>query len=151
MTPVQKIIVNPPLATVRAKLRMAGNGFPKKLQQVNKEIAKEVADETRQAYSSRYQTRSGAGAKSIRALATQTNAQVAIGGGKAPYVPGQNFGSNKIRRFAPKADPDKFLYVSVAKLREDIEEKHGEMVDELMDGAFPRTSATDVLRDIVDG
>jgi hypothetical protein len=149
--PTDKIIVNPPLNIVRAQLRQAGGDFPKRLQQTNKEVAKDVADEGRAEYKRTYTQRSGEGAKSIRALATQTKAQVAIGGAKAPYGPGQNFGSNKLKKFAPKATPDRFLYATVDKRREEIEKQHGEMVDDLMDEAFPKDSLLPSLGEVMNG
>lgn len=134
---MQRIEVRPSMAKFRAALKKAGNDFPKKLQKVNKEVAKTVADDTREAYGNYYQRQSGAGERSIRALATQLKAQVAIGNTKAPYVPGQNFGSNRIRRFAPKAHPDRFLYKSVEKRRAKIIEEHSEMVRDLLHEAYP--------------
>jgi hypothetical protein len=151
MTPIDRIIVDPPLTQIRADLRKAGKDFPKKLQKVNKEVAQAVAEDTREAYQrGRYTMRSGDGLKSIRALATQTRAQVAIGGARAPYLPGQNFGSNKVMQFAPKVNPDRFLYTTIAKRKEEIEKQHGEMVDDLMDEAFPRYGLA-LLRDVLNG
>lgn len=135
---MQRIVVNPSMAKFRAALRKAGAEFPKRLQQVNKSIAVEVADDTRDAYRrSRFRQRSGDGARSIRALATQTRAQVAIGSARAPYLPGQNFGSNRVRQFAPKARPDRFLFATVEKRKPEIEKDHREMVDDLMREAYP--------------
>lgn len=131
------IIVQPPMARFRAALRKAGAEFAKRLQKVNKHIAQVVADDTREAYGNRYQRQTGAGERSIRALATQLKAQVAIGNARAPYLPGQNFGSNRIRQFAPKAHPDRFLYASVAKRKASIEHDHREMVTDLLHEAYP--------------
>lgn len=133
----QRIYSDPPLSDMRRWLRAAGDHLPKRLQQANKAIAQEVADLARAKYRRHYVQRSGDGAKSIRALATQTRAQVAIGSAKAPYGPGQNFGSDRIKQFAPKARPDRFLYATIEAERDEIEEMHGEAVDEVMREAFP--------------
>jgi hypothetical protein len=133
----QKIIVDPPLAFFRSALRKAGAEFTKRLQKVNKSVAEDVAEGGRQEYRRTYTRRSGAGEKSIRALATQTRAQVAIGSARAPYGPGQNFGSNKLRQFAPKASPDRFLYATVAKQEDEIRAQHMAMVTDLMHEAYP--------------
>jgi hypothetical protein len=139
----ERIQVDPTLASMRAKLRTAGQEFTRRLQRANKAVAEEVARKARELYKAHYTQRSREGAKSIRPLATQTKAQVAIGSAKAPYGPGQNFGSNKLKRFAPKADPDRFLYRTVEDRREEIEEIHGEAVDEVMRDAFPERGLFD--------
>jgi hypothetical protein len=133
----ERIQVDPTLASMRAKLRTAGQEFTRRLQRANKAVAEEVARKARELYKAHYTQRSREGAKSIRPLATQTKAQVAIGSAKAPYGPGQNFGSNKLKRFAPKATPDRFIYATVEKEREAITERHNDLVSEVMKPVFP--------------
>lgn len=58
--------------------------FPRDLQKANKGGANLIAEETRRRYERRYTRRSGRGARSIRALATQTRAQVALGSQRVP-------------------------------------------------------------------
>lgn len=83
------------LREFRTELRNVSRDLPKELQKENKAIAQEVAGKARTAYQSLYQQRSGRGAASIRGLANQTRAQVAIGSARAPYVLGQEFGANQ--------------------------------------------------------
>lgn len=138
MADFSRITTDPPLAEMRALLRSIEPGLSKGLQRANKEIAEDVAKKARSAYSARYQRRSGRGENSIRARATQTGGSVAIGGARAPYGPGQNFGSNHLKRFAPKANPDRFIYATVEAEREAIIERHDELVTEVMRPVFPK-------------
>lgn len=137
MADFSRITTDPPLAEMRRMLRGIAPELSKGLQRANKDVAGIVAEKTRGSYASYYQQGSGAGARSIRARATQTSSAVAIGGAKAPYLPGQNFGSNRLRRFAPKATPDRFLYTTVEKERDAIIERHNEEVDKVMRPVFP--------------
>lgn len=94
--PVNRVLVDG-LADLRRELRAASAEAPKALQVANKQVATRVADRARSAYGGEHQAKSGRGAASIRARATQTGASVVFGGPRAPYLPGQEFGA---RRFA---------------------------------------------------
>ncbi|MGE3858114.1 MAG: hypothetical protein AB7G21_14240 [Dehalococcoidia bacterium] len=92
MTDDMKLTVDG-LRAFRRELRGIGPEFPKALQQENKKFAQEVASSARDAYTALYKSRSGRGAASIRGLATQTSAQVAMGTARTPYMLGQEFGA----------------------------------------------------------
>lgn len=81
------------LREFRRELRGIDRELPKELQRENKQFANEVAGMARAAYVGIYTQRSGAGARSIRGLATQTSAAVAIGTQRTPYMLGQEFGA----------------------------------------------------------
>jgi len=133
----QKILLTPPSSIYIAQMKQAEGDFDGALKAVNKEIATSVAESARSRYKSRYHSISGDGAKSIKALATQRRAQIGIGSKRAPYAQGQNFGSDRLMRFSPRREPDHFLYATLQKDREAIEEKHGQMIDDLMRKAYP--------------
>lgn len=139
------ISTTPPLREFRAQLRALGGDWPKRLRKVNSNVAKEASKAIKAAYLSTYTRRSGDGARSIRAQAGQTDAAVAFGGSKAPYVVGQEFGSNKYGRFSPwtgkgpggKGSQGRFAYPTLREMTPDIKEQHGKEIDDLFNEAFP--------------
>ena len=143
MAAAQRIKIDPPLATVRKMLRAVDASLPKELQKTNKAIANVLAEDIRDEYQRQYPRDSGRGARSIRGLATATSAKIAMGGKKAPYVLGQNFGSlggpNK-KQFArgENRDPDRVLFTTVADAGPEIEDEYLEMINDLMARAFPK-------------
>ena len=136
----ERITTDPPLADLRRQLREADLALPKELQKEHKEIARSVGDRTRSKYLAAHGGGEGRGAASIRPRATQTSASIAMGGPRAPYVLGQNFGSNqgpRKRQFPTRRKPDYFLYTTIEEQRSEIERRHGEAVDRVMRKAFP--------------
>jgi hypothetical protein len=100
--PAQQRIFIKGLEDFRRDLKVAGDGLDKRLQRTLKEAVAPIARDAQQRYDRLHPTalrrrtpgrRPGRGRRSIRALATQRRAQVAMGGKKAPYVLGQEFGS----------------------------------------------------------
>lgn len=112
----------------------------KKLQQANKTAASHVADEGTRRYSAQYERRSGRGAGSIRALATAQRAQVAFGSDRAPYVAGQEFGSNEFRQFYPwtgkapggKGSMGRFIYPAIRSEADDLPGIYADLLDEAL-------------------
>lgn len=126
------------LSELRRGLRAANANAPRLVQVANKKVAQTVAEKAEQRYARRYRSRSGRGATSIRALASQSRAQVALGGARAPYLPGQNFGSfGRYPQFVPKATPDRFLYRTIADERQRIEREYLDVVADVLREAFP--------------
>lgn len=134
--PVNKVQVVG-LAEFRRDLKAVNSKAPKAFQQTNKKVASGVADKARGKYSGRYQSRTGRGARTIRALASTSRAQVAIGSGSVPYVVGQNFGSNFYRQFRPKASPDHFLYATIEQEMSGIRDDYLDVLMDTFDEAFP--------------
>jgi hypothetical protein len=135
-----KIIAHPSFASMQAKLRELGGKWPKELQKRNKKIAEWIAIEVENEYSSEHPPRSGDASASIRDRSTQTTAAVWMGSEAAPYVLGQNFGSNQgpnKEQFPQRKDPDYFLYTTVEENLPDIKKEHLKGVDEVMSEAFP--------------
>lgn len=139
------ISTTPPLREFRAQLRALGGDWTKRLRKVNSNVAKQASAAIKSAYSAQFPRRSGAGASSIRAQAGQTDAAVAFGGSRAPYVVGQEFGSNRYAQFRPwtgrgpggKGSRGRFAYPTLREMTPDIKEQHGKEIDDLFREAFP--------------
>lgn len=121
------------LAQLRRDLKAIEAQLPKELQRLNKRAAETVVPKAQAAYAARYQQRSGAGAGSIRALATQTKAQVAMGSARAPYMVGQEFGSNRWHQFPPYNNGQgEFFYPAVRAAARDLPDTYANLLDELV-------------------
>jgi phage shock protein A len=126
------------LRELRAELRALEGKWPSQLQKVNKAIAEDVAEGTQRDF----QSMGGSGPKAastVRALAQQTRAQVKFGGkgnSVAERVAGGNaFGSNRYRQFP---SPGVYaLYPTLARMKDDIEDRYIEMLGDLLARAFP--------------
>jgi hypothetical protein len=76
--------------------------------------------------------------QTIRALASQTRATVALGAARVPWALGSNFGSlGRYKQFPGQADPDHALYKAIESQRERVIEEYGDMIERLTDRAFP--------------
>ena len=125
----RKVVVEG-LDELRRDLRRASQEAPKLIQRANKTVAEGVAHEARSKYIAAY--RAGPGASSIRPLASQRRAQVALGRERLPYVVGQNFGSNqgpRKRQFPPVRRPDYFLYATVDERKRQTEAEYFDVLD----------------------
>ena len=126
------------LKELRKELKALDGEWNKQLQKVNKAIAEDVAEGTR----SDFRGLGGSGPKAastVKALAQQTRAQVKFGGkgnSVAERVAGGNaFGSNRYKQFP---SPGVYaLYPTLARMKDDIEDRYLSMLDELMKRAFP--------------
>lgn len=126
------------LKELRRELKAVDAQWPKALQKINKAIAEDVAEGTR----SNLAGMGGSASKvvpTVKALAQQARAQVKAGGkgdSVAERVAGGNlFGSNRYKQFPP---PGLYgIYKALADLKDDIEERYLEMLDDLLKQAFP--------------
>lgn len=132
------------LRQFRNALRLAEDASPATLRAANKRVAEDVVlpeVERRATASNSPQRRWGHVALgTIRALATQTSASLAIGNNTtATYALGKNFGSNRFRQFAPYGggDPDYALYSGIGATRAETIEEYGDAIDQLAREAFP--------------
>lgn len=75
--------------------------------------------------------------RTMRALASQTRAQVALGTKAVPWALGENFGSRTRRQFPPVATPDHALYKAIEQDRPRVLREYGDMLERLTDRAFP--------------
>jgi hypothetical protein len=133
------------LREFRSGLRGVDKDLPKALQRANKKFAQSVTPRVQAAYLRYFDRRSGAAFGSIRALGTQTQAQIAIGRERVPYLIGQEFGSIRYRQFSPWTGPGpgghgsagRFLYPTVREeVPELVDEYYDLLAHELRD-AFP--------------
>lgn len=126
------------LKELRAELKAVDAQWPKALQKVNKAIAELVAEGTRSSLGAM----GGSAPKvvsTVKALAQQARAQVKAGGkgdSVGELVAGGNmFGSNRYKQFPP---PGLYgIYKALADMKDDIEDRYLEMLDDLLHRAFP--------------
>ena len=116
----------------------------KELQKVNKAAVETAAKAARSAYSGLHRQRSGKGVKSIRALASQTRAQVALGSSSAPYMLGQEFGSHQgphKQQFpgyrGNGSEAGYFFYPAIRDEAEKLTETYTKALDHLIKPVFP--------------
>ena len=128
------------LRDLQRELRNVDDSLPRELRKASLEAATIVADETRDSFSSRRGVAPKV-APSVKAVAEQRRAAVKIGGARYPYWGGAEFGSIQYGQFEPwrGSGPDAgySLYPSIRAKNEEVVERYGEMVDELMARAFP--------------
>lgn len=127
-------------------LKRVEPALAKKLQRANKAAAEHIASAARGRYVAKHPSRSGKGAASIRGLASQSRAQVAFGSARAPYVVGQEFGSNRFRQFSPwsgkgpggRGSEGNFVYPAIRAEAEKLPEIYADLLDEALrkDGDF---------------
>lgn len=126
------------LRELRRELKALDREWQKQLQKVNKAIAEEVAERTRSNLAGM-----GGSAKlvvpTVKALAGQLRAQVKAGGkgsSVGELVAGGNlFGSNRYKQFPP---PGLYgIYLALSQMKDDLEERYLDMLDELLSRAFP--------------
>jgi hypothetical protein len=135
-----RVVADPSFKEMRDQLRAVDRKWAKELQKRNKKIAVWVADAVEADYNSEHAPQSGEGAKSIRARSSQTDASVWMGSEAAPYVLGQNFGSNQgpdKEQFPDRKEPDYFLYQNISDNFGRIQKEHLQGVDEVFEEAFP--------------
>jgi hypothetical protein len=134
------------LKDFRRELKRLGPEFPKELRAANLEAAEVVAKETQRRVP-RGPHEGGGRVQplhtSVRALASQTRGQVAIGGARSPHGPPYEFpGATIGRRGATGARTrirtQPSLFPAIASEREEVVEVYGEAIDRLTKRAFPR-------------
>jgi hypothetical protein len=140
------------LKELRQELKRAGDEFPQQLRDTNFAVADRIVVPVarRNAYAvralvpvaKRHRTDKGHWAdfpNSIRALASQTRATVALGSNrkKDAWIVSENFGSISKRQFAPLGHPDHALYKAIEEVKPRVIEEYGDMIQRLASKAFP--------------
>ena len=133
------------LKELRKELKALGPQWPKELQKTNKAAAAKVVPEAKRRAAQSHPNLAGGvarvgsrGVSSIRALASQTRAQIAGGGAKVPWFGGNEFGSSGRYRQFPAKNKEGYILWPAAKAKEpEIEEIYLEMIDALTKAAFP--------------
>lgn len=132
------------LSDLRRELRALEGNFPRELQRANKRVAEEViVPDARAAAEARTNPRAGrAVVNSIRATATQTRAQVAVGGARVPQALGHEFGSIRFKQFPAWRGAGKgagyFLWPTIRARGQEIIETYETVIEELTQRAFPQ-------------
>ena len=125
----------------RSELKQLGPELPKALQKLNKSFAERVATKAQSAYGGLHPARTGKGRRSIRGLASQQRAQVAIGSPSVPYMLGQEFGSGRMPRFPPRSGgggrDGYFLYPTITAEIPNLTGDYLDAVAKLSHAAFP--------------
>lgn len=134
-----RIRTDPPLRELRAGFKRAGYEYPRRINAANKKAAERVAAAAVARYDQLHGGGTGKSRSRIRALASNTRAQVAIGGARAPHLMGQEFGSfggvHKAQFPAWSgngAEAGYFLYPAWRAERGELEEFYLETLDELL-------------------
>lgn len=127
------------LRELRRELKAAGEQFPKELQQTNKAVVTDLIVPGARAKLEGVSPRAGSRAVgTIRALASGTRAQVALGTAAVPWAVGKNFGSIRYRQFPPHLGQDDYaLYRTIREKRGEVIERYGAMLEKLTNRAFP--------------
>lgn len=126
------------LKELRAALRAIDGTLPRELQRTNKRAAADViVPAARRLAESRTNPRWGhLAVASIRALASQTRAQVALGSQKVRWAAGENFGSFKYHQFPPSKGyraGDYALYESIDREQAALIATYTDLLETLID------------------
>jgi hypothetical protein len=140
------------LEELRKELKRAGDEFPQQLRDTNFAVADRIVVPVarRKAYAvralvptgKRHRTDKGHWADfpmSIRALASQTRATVALGSNrkKDAWIVSENFGSATKKQFPRLEHPDHALYAAIEETHDKIISTYSGMLGELTRKAFP--------------
>lgn len=116
-------------------LKQIDRDLPKALRAEHKNVADSLVPRVRSAYQLRWPTRTGRGAASIRSVATQKSAGVRAGSRRAPYLPGQEWGSTRFKQFGPRAANGRFLYPTVKRAIPETTQKYNAAIQRVFDRA----------------
>lgn len=121
-------------------LRAVDRQLPREMTKANRAFAQSLVPSVQRAYSAKYTRREGRGVGSIRAVATQKTGGIRAGGARAPYMPGQEWGSNKYRRFAPSTGGEgRFMRPTIRAALPRLRNTYiREVLDPVLRLAFPR-------------
>lgn len=135
MSGVEKIQVTG-LKELRAGLKAQGPLWPKALQKTNKALANMIVGPAKGLMGGHSPHAGGRAAGTIRALASGTRAQVAVGSGSVPWAIGHEFGSNLHHQFPPHLGRTGYaVYPTIRAMRAQITDMYGDMIDELVQDA----------------
>lgn len=130
------------LRELKRELKKLEGAFPKELQRANKRVTRDIIVP---AAVSNAEGRSNPkwgheAIDTIRALATQEKAQVALGSARVKWAAGENFGSNRFKQFPPSKgyrQGDYALYEAIGQKQAESLNEWVESLDGLLSRAFP--------------
>jgi hypothetical protein len=106
---------------LQAALRQAGADLPKQLRLVHNDAVDLVLDYARP----RFPKKSGRAAGSLKARSSQRESRIALGGRRAPYAPGLDFGGGR-PQFPPYQRGGRYVYKGLEVQRDKIVERLAE-------------------------
>lgn len=118
------------LREFQSSLRKMDAGLPRQIRVILNEAVELVTDYA----SARFPRRSGRAAGSIKARSSQREARAALGGRRAPYAPGLDFGGGR-PQFPPFKRGGRYLYPGLEANRDEITRKMSEGLADLARGA----------------
>lgn len=133
------------LREFRRELKKLDGRFPKELRAINKRAADMIVPPARRNAGASRPNQAGGTARggsklvgTVRALASQSRAHVAMGGARVPWARGTEWGSSgRYRQFPARSSDGYVLYPAVKEMLPAIRAAYGDMVDQLLREAFP--------------
>ncbi len=136
-------------------LKSVDASLPKELRLENRALAGALLPRVQGAYREYYPkagSRSRPGRRrttatgGIRVVATQKSSGIRIGGARYPYLPGQEFGSNRYRQFAPwtglgpggHGSYGRFLFPTIRRAMPQVERAYAGVVRRVFERAIRR-------------
>lgn len=126
-------------------LRALDRSLPRELTRFHKDFARTLVPRVQAEYRAHYpkagsrRRRSKNTVAQIRAVANQRSGGIRIGGARYKFMPGQEFGSDRVRQFAPRAPGGRFLYPTIRAAMPDLRRRYvGEVLNPVLDRAFAR-------------
>lgn len=134
------------LKEIRAGLKSAGPAFPRRLTQINKQLAQAVAAGARARGEQLTHPRPGHEALgTLKATAGQLSATVSLGSPAVPWALGEEFGSIKHHQFPPwrgnKGGAGYFFWPTIREDLPRLDQLYLDMIDDLAATAFPPNAA----------
>lgn len=126
------------LKELRKAVKEAGDELPKEMRQTNKNVAERIIEpaakergrQSRRNLAGGRAALGSVGVASIRTLATQKSATIAMGGGRVPWAGGSEWGSGgAYRQFPPKNPEGYILYPTVKDKRDEVIEAYLEEME----------------------
>lgn len=133
------------LRELRKALKAAGDEMPKELRKTNKAVVERiiVPEAKRRGNASRTNLAGGTarlgskGVATIKAQASQRSAAVTMGGARAPWAGGSEWGSGgRYRQFPARSEGGYILYPTVKEKRPEIVEAYTDALEELTGRVF---------------
>lgn len=132
------------LKELRKALREIDRAAPRELRKANKEAVERViiprarkrAEETRTNLAGRPTRLGSRGVATIRPQVDQTRAAVVMGGPRAPYAVGHEWGAKRYRQFPPANRQGYILYPTVQEHREEIVRVYDELIGDVINEWF---------------
>lgn len=119
-------------------LKGANSEFPKAIRLANKSVAEMIVGPARARMGGHTPRAGSRAAGTIRALASQTRAQIALGRANVPHAIGHEFGSIRYHQFPPWSGRTGYaVYPTIRAMRQQITDTYLDAIAEATQEAFP--------------